>query len=326
MAGKGKGCPRKRGGGQPKKAKLAEEISCEPSKISVETVNDQDFVSPLPPLSRYTRRNSINAPALFPSPLPNPTHSLKKTRSSTLKPENVVNHDNPKGPTKSECSSYHSFNVTEFAKRLHDDINEDPDEVNEAESALGPGFTQVHGHRVKSEIAPLLEGIFVKHGDITAECTLESPELRSHFLGRLCSVYDKLQQAKFPEKITHVELDEMLLVVRDCEKVKINVGWLRARIEYVSDTLTGYYKYLRFKERGAEYEKYVESKEKELGVYEGELAELERKVCLVRQRVCTAREEVVAKRAKAEEMKKMVEEIKTRVKTLRGQTVVHGLV
>ncbi|KAG8373233.1 hypothetical protein BUALT_Bualt11G0002400 [Buddleja alternifolia] len=73
-------------------------------------------------------------------------------------------------------------NITEFAKRLRDDLEDDPEEV---ESALDPTLEDVNGHKVKREFEPLVRSIFNKYGDITRESNFASPNLRSLLLEHL---------------------------------------------------------------------------------------------------------------------------------------------
>ncbi|KAL0358029.1 UNVERIFIED_CONTAM: hypothetical protein Scaly_1488600 [Sesamum calycinum] len=81
-------------------------------------------------------------------------------------------------PRKSQClSRSHSINLTEFARRLQDDLDDDPEEV---ESALDPAFDCINGHRVKIEIAPLVRVIFEKYVILLVKVMLDlTPFLHS---------------------------------------------------------------------------------------------------------------------------------------------------
>ncbi|XP_011087072.1 uncharacterized protein LOC105168637 [Sesamum indicum] len=215
----------------------------------------------------------------------------------------------------------HSINLTEFARRLQEDLDDDPEEV---ESAIDPAFDCIYGHRVKIEIAPLLRVIFEKYGDITSESDVGSDTILAFFLERLCAIYRRLEQTSFLD-ITNIELNDMLDQVRLFEREKLNVGWLREKLEYISQTKIGFQEYLRFKEDEAKHDASIGSLEKELVVYQRELSDLQQKISLVEQKISAAEEDLVAKRAKADQTRKVASDVKARVNTLWKQTLVHGL-
>ncbi|KAL0421179.1 UNVERIFIED_CONTAM: hypothetical protein Slati_3140800 [Sesamum latifolium] len=226
-------------------------------------------------------------------------------------------------PRKSQClSRSHSINLTEFARRLQDDLDDDPEEV---ESAIDPAFDCINGHRVKREIAPLLRVIFEKYGDITSESDVGSDTILAFFLERLCAIYRRLEQTSFFD-ITNIELNDMLDQVPLFEREKLNVGWLREKLEYISQTKISFQKYLRLKEDEAKHDASIGSLEKELVDYRRELSDLQQKTSLVEQKISAAEEDLVGKRAKADQTRKVASDIKARVNTLWKQTLVHGLI
>ncbi|KAL2253476.1 UNVERIFIED_CONTAM: hypothetical protein Sindi_0142300 [Sesamum indicum] len=216
----------------------------------------------------------------------------------------------------------HSINLTEFARRLQEDLDDDPEEV---ESAIDPAFDCIYGHRVKIEIAPLLRVIFEKYGDITSESDVGSDTILAFFLERLCAIYRRLEQTSFLD-ITNIELNDMLDQVRLFEREKLNVGWLREKLEYISQTKIGFQEYLRFKEDEAKHDASIGSLEKELVVYQRELSDLQQKISLVEQKISAAEEDLVAKRAKADQTRKVASDVKARVNTLWKQTLEHRMI
>ncbi|KAK4429948.1 hypothetical protein Salat_1295500 [Sesamum alatum] len=225
-------------------------------------------------------------------------------------------------PRKRQClSRSHSINLTEFARKLQEDLDDDPEEV---ESAIDPAFECVNGHRVKIEIAPLIRVIFEKYGDITSESDVGSASILAFFLEHLCDIYKRLEQTTIFD-ITNIELNDMLDQVRLFEREKLNVGWLRERLEYISQTKISFQEYLRFKEDEAKHDASIGSLEKELVDYRRELSDLHQKISLVEQKISAAEEDLVAKRAKADQTKKVASDIKARVKTLWKQTLEHQM-
>ncbi|XP_019184726.1 PREDICTED: uncharacterized protein LOC109179689 isoform X4 [Ipomoea nil] len=88
------------------------------------------------------------------------------------------------------------------------------------------------GYRVKPENAPLIKKIFARYGDIVKGSSLQSVECRSSFLEIVCSVYQRLDTMDILN-IAAVELKSMLDLVSDLELAKVEIGWLRCRVEQI---------------------------------------------------------------------------------------------
>ncbi|XP_076941376.1 MATH domain and coiled-coil domain-containing protein At3g58270-like [Bidens hawaiensis] len=84
----------------------------------------------------------------------------------------------------------------------------------------------VQGYKVKQSLAPILESILKKHGDIAAKCVFKPASMRSSFLEIICEVVSTLQTN---DDIDNVE--EMEHQVLAAEAANINVSWLRAHLE-----------------------------------------------------------------------------------------------
>ncbi|KAH6755223.1 hypothetical protein C2S53_016892 [Perilla frutescens var. hirtella] len=217
-------------------------------------------------------------------------------------------------PSDRFLSPSHSLNVTEFARALRDDSDDDPDEV---ESASDPSHDIVHGHRVKIEIAPLLRKIFKKYGDITVDTNVKCPSILSFFLERLCAVYQRLEKTKLSD-LTHHEINEMLVELQCIESQNINAKWLLEKVEEISEAKTSLKKYLMFKDEVGKCIQSNDSMRKEVVV-------LQKHIDLIQKKVSTAEELMIANEAKANECTKMALDIKARVKDLLYKPLVHGL-
>nr|XP_043636443.1 uncharacterized protein LOC122607520 [Erigeron canadensis] len=88
------------------------------------------------------------------------------------------------------------------------------------------GTICVQGYNVKRNVAPILEAIFKKHGDIAAECMFKTASAKSHFLEVVCEVVVQIETGDVIEKMKDIECR-----VSDAEAVNINVAWLRADLE-----------------------------------------------------------------------------------------------
>lgn len=87
---------------------------------------------------------------------------------------------------------------------------------------------------------PSLEPTFLaireKHGDITKDCPLESGQMLSSVLAVICKVVQELQKKRLTDVDRNV-LNSYYLVVKDAEKMKVNVNWLRARLDEIKDAV-----------------------------------------------------------------------------------------
>ncbi|KAH6799544.1 hypothetical protein C2S51_036028 [Perilla frutescens var. frutescens] len=218
-------------------------------------------------------------------------------------------------PPSNRCLSLsHSLNVTEFARVLQDDSDDDPDEV---ESAPDPSHDIVHGHRVNIEIAPLLTDIFKKYGDITVGTNVTSPSILSFFLERLCAVYQRLEKKEL-SSLTHHEMNEMLVELEYIESQKINAKWLLEKVQEISEAKTILKKYVMFKDEAG---KYIQSNDR----MRKELELLQKHIVMIQKKVSTAEDLMIANEAKANECTQMAFDIKARVKDLLNKPLVHGL-
>jgi hypothetical protein len=92
----------------------------------------------------------------------------------------------------------------------------------ESESAM----VEVKGYKVKSRIAPILEGIMSKHGDITSECVYQSDLIKASLLEIVCDTLKKLHNYS-----STPDFDEVQSIIDDAEKAKFDIGWLRVELE-----------------------------------------------------------------------------------------------
>ncbi|XP_076920191.1 uncharacterized protein LOC143581249 [Bidens hawaiensis] len=86
----------------------------------------------------------------------------------------------------------------------------------------------IQGYKVKQSVAPILESIFKKHGDIASKCVFKPAPMRSSFLEIICEVVRRLQ--------TNYDIDnieEMEQQVLASEEANINVSWLRSHLETI---------------------------------------------------------------------------------------------
>ncbi|XP_071733422.1 uncharacterized protein [Rutidosis leptorrhynchoides] len=90
------------------------------------------------------------------------------------------------------------------------------------------GISCVEGYYVKDSVAPILEAIFKKHGDIAAECLFKSASVRSFFLEVVCEVVKQIQSNNVSGKMEDLECK-----VSDAEAANVNVSWLRPHLDAI---------------------------------------------------------------------------------------------
>ncbi|OMO57060.1 hypothetical protein CCACVL1_26042 [Corchorus capsularis] len=129
--------------------------------------------------------------------------------------------------------------------------------------ALGSGSKTAGEYTVKAELAPILRGVLLKHGDILANCLLNSMQCRSSFLEIVCGIIQKLQAAKL-EDLTEVELQSMVASVCDLESVKLELDWLHKRLDEIIDALELVKHSSKLKEDKKRILQEIEQMEKEL--------------------------------------------------------------
>ncbi|XP_022028858.1 uncharacterized protein LOC110929968 isoform X2 [Helianthus annuus] len=90
------------------------------------------------------------------------------------------------------------------------------------------GTVCVQGYEVKESNADILEAVFRKYGDITADCIFETCFMRSSILEAVCEVVRRIQTNEVVEKMEDTER-----LVSDAEAVNVDVAWLRPHLEAI---------------------------------------------------------------------------------------------
>ncbi|KAJ0794952.1 putative phospholipase [Helianthus annuus] len=86
----------------------------------------------------------------------------------------------------------------------------------------------VQGYNVKKIVAPILESIFNKHGDIADGCVFKPVSMRSSYFKIVCEVVGRIQTNNDIDNIE--EIEQQLLAT---EAANINVSWLRTHLDVI---------------------------------------------------------------------------------------------
>ncbi|XP_059276212.1 uncharacterized protein LOC132030548 isoform X3 [Lycium ferocissimum] len=114
---------------------------------------------------------------------------------------------------------------------------------------------------------PSLEPTFLaicdKHGDITKDCPMESGEMLTSVLEVICKVVQELQKKHLTEVDRNV-LDSYYLVVKDAEKMKVNVNWLRTRLDEIRDAINCIVETKKLNDEKNRFAERIENEKKDL--------------------------------------------------------------
>ncbi|KAK3025006.1 hypothetical protein RJ639_044615 [Escallonia herrerae] len=226
--------------------------------------------------------------------------------------------NNPSQNNK-QTSQISSFNITEFAAMLGDDSDAD-----EVASAADSALVTVNGYRVKVEVAPLLRSIFLKRGDISRASIFQSPTARANALEMFCGIYQKLENAEL-KYVTLVELESMLGVVQDLESARLEVWWLRERLDKVCEALRLSRGYPNLKVALASNCQDIERKKKELDIKGQAIERKKKELEVLEETFRISSKELTAMVAESEKMKGTVSDTRTMIKRLYQGRLVDGL-
>ncbi|KAL4312571.1 hypothetical protein GQ457_01G045440 [Hibiscus cannabinus] len=140
---------------------------------------------------------------------------------------------------------------------------EDSDQEEDVKSVISDSCVSVGKYHVKASISLTLQSIFDKHGDIAANCQLESASMRAYYLECLCAVIQELHSTSF-KQLTRVKVKEIFAVLKDVESANIDVSWLRAPLNEISEAVDLVSQLQTFEAKKVKYESSAESVKKEL--------------------------------------------------------------
>ncbi|KAM3233238.1 hypothetical protein P3L10_018597 [Capsicum annuum] len=88
-----------------------------------------------------------------------------------------------------------------------------------------------------SNLESTFQAICKKYGNIAKVCLLESGDILTSILKVICEVVLDLQK-KCLSEVDRNLLDSYYLVVKDAEKLKVDVKWLRTRLDEIKDAIS----------------------------------------------------------------------------------------
>ncbi|XVE93875.1 hypothetical protein REPUB_Repub01dG0232300 [Reevesia pubescens] len=161
---------------------------------------------------------------------------------------------------------------------------EESDEEEEVKSVISDSCVSVGKYHVKASISSILQSIFDKYGDIAANCQLESASMRAYYLECLCAVVQELHSTSF-KQLTKAKVKEMFAVLKDVESAQIDVSWLRALLNEISEAVELVSQRQTFEAKKTKYGRSLGSVRKELESKMEDLAQKEKEAADAREHV-----------------------------------------
>ncbi|XVF67952.1 hypothetical protein PTKIN_Ptkin10aG0163400 [Pterospermum kingtungense] len=262
------------------------------SRKKMEVENDESFSSSEQHSEEiYSRDQSFDkAPIEYSQPLPmsgkitspgdTPT-KFKEAEKVQNFPEASPDANTEDGRADTNSSNF-SFSGIVLAAGESDDDEE------EVESVISDSCVSVGKYHVKASISSILQSIFDKYGDIAANCLLESASMRAYYLECLCAVVQELQSTSF-NQLTKAKEKEMFAVLKDVESAHIDVSWLRALLNEISEAIELVSQRQTFEAKKGNHHRSLESVRKELESQMEDLAEKEKEAAVVREQVAATK-------------------------------------
>ncbi|KAK9276727.1 hypothetical protein L1049_006263 [Liquidambar formosana] len=108
--------------------------------------------------------------------------------------------------------------------------------MGQGNSAANGTMEKVGSYVVDPSLSMTLQAIMNKHGDIAKDCNLQSNYMRTPILEGICRVVQDLQNIPFINLKEH-HLQSFYSAINDAERVKLNVRWLRQRLDEIVEAV-----------------------------------------------------------------------------------------
>ncbi|KAK3034575.1 hypothetical protein RJ639_033821 [Escallonia herrerae] len=119
-------------------------------------------------------------------------------------------------------------------------------QANEASHGMGetvysadPLMAQEDCYTVNPSLLPIFQAIISKHGDITKNCPLHSPFMRTSVLEGICEVVQELQRKELME-LDNGQLYTYYEAVKHALTMNVNVSWLLLRLDQIHDAVKSF--------------------------------------------------------------------------------------
>ncbi|XP_022725273.1 uncharacterized protein LOC111281826 isoform X2 [Durio zibethinus] len=201
---------------------------------------------------------------------------------------------------------------------------EESDEEEEVESVISDSCVPVGKYHVKASISSILQSIFDKYGDIAANCQLESASMRAYYLECLCAVLQELHSTSF-KQLTKAKVKEMFAVLKDVESAHIDVRWLRALLNEISEAIEFVSQRQTIEAKKAKYDLSLDSLRKELESQMEDLAQKEKVAADARKLVTETQARLDDIEHERSQLDKTISSIQSITERFQGKSVADEL-
>ncbi|EOX97631.1 Phospholipase-like protein family, putative isoform 2 [Theobroma cacao] len=222
---------------------------------------------------QYSQSVPMSGKIMSPADTPTKFKEAEKVQNSPKASSDANNEDG------SEDATISNFSFSGIVRAL-----QESDEEEEVESVISDSCVSVGKYHVKASISSILQSIFDKYGDIAANCQLESASMRAYYLECLCAVVQELHSTPF-KQLTKSKVKEMFAVLKDVESAHIDVTWLRALLNEISEAMELVSQRQTFEAKKAKCDQTIESARKELESKIEDLAQKEKEAAAAREQV-----------------------------------------
>uniref|UniRef100_A0A6N2L5M4 Uncharacterized protein n=1 Tax=Salix viminalis TaxID=40686 RepID=A0A6N2L5M4_SALVM len=226
-------------------------------------------------------------------------------------------HSSPKAapyPSANHEGRVTSGPITEYLNFSFSGISrasEGSDE-DEARSVVSDSCVSVGKYHVRANVAPILQLIFEKYGDIATGSRLESASMRAYYLECLCFVVQELQCTPF-KQLTKSKIREMLAVLKDVESAQIDVSWLRDILNDLAEGMELSNQHQAAEEAKSNCDDLIESTKKELESMMEDLALKEKAVADAKAQITETRTHLSKLELESSELGETISSIQSRV-------------
>ncbi|TYI49479.1 hypothetical protein E1A91_D12G037700v1 [Gossypium mustelinum] len=211
-----------------------------------------------------------------------------------------------------------AFSFTGITQALEESDKEDN------KSIISESCVSVGKYHVKESISSTLQSIFDKYGDIAANCQLESSSMRAYYLECLCAVVQELQSTPFNE-LTKSKVKEIFAVLKDVESANIDVSWLRALLNEISEAINLASQRQTFEAKKVKYESSLESVKNELESRMENLSQKEKEAADAREKVAEIKARLDDMEHECSQLDKTISSIASINEKFQGKSLVDEL-
>lgn len=157
---------------------------------------------------------------------------------------------------------------------------DDVSTTDELDSASHTKLGKVGSYAVNPSLTATLNAIMNKHGDIAKDCQFQSSCMLTSVLENICGLVKDLQNIPFTN-LKWDRLKSFYSVLEDAENVKLNVKWLRNRLDEILEAVISVKEFKNIRDAKAKKTQRMETIKKSLDLKKAELVNIQSAIQLL---------------------------------------------